>query len=95
MYSMWNAPSSDDYYGQFDFGPDPELEDEQLEEELYLDWLEEQAELEAERQELEAAVVAEREADMAVFYAAREKAGFEEWVRAMEESAEAHFASAY
>lgn len=95
MYSMWNAPSSDDYYGQFAYGPDPELEDEQLEEEAFEAELEEQAELEVERQELEAAVAAEREADMAAYYAARERADFEEWVRMLEEDAEAHFASAY
>lgn len=42
MYSMWNAPSDLDYYGQFNPDPpedeDPEPEDPEIPEELQAQW---------------------------------------------------------
>ena len=42
MYSMWNAPSDLDYYGQFNPDPpddeDPEPEDPEIPEELQAHW---------------------------------------------------------
>jgi hypothetical protein len=42
MYSMWNAPSDLDYYGQFNLDPpedeEPEPEDPEIPEELQAHW---------------------------------------------------------
>lgn len=82
MYSMWNAPSSDDYYG---YTSEPEVDEEERD---FLAWVE--ALIADEESRIEAELEAERQADMAAYYGAREKADFEEWVAMLEEDALAH-----
>lgn len=80
---MWNAPSSDDYYNQFVYGEPEEEQEPEVEDEYDLDQIE--AELEAATtSEVE---LAEREADMARFYAEQEEADFAAWVAALEDDA--------